>query len=60
MSEKEIVRLLAEILSGIQVPLSIGVLGAAAAPFVALRDRLGLVGYPNADETEKALKRAGV
>ncbi len=60
MSDKTMVRLLAETLSGIQVPMSMGVIGAAAQPYAELRDRLGLFGYPNADEIEKSLKRVGV
>lgn len=54
--QKDIVRLIAEILSGIQVPLSLGVLGVAVEPLGKLRDRLCLRGWPDADEHEEKLQ----
>lgn len=51
-----VIRLMAEILAGLQVPLSVGVpLGAAREPIVRLRDELSTHGYPNADEFEERL-----
>jgi hypothetical protein len=49
-------RLVAELISGCQVPRSLGVLGQAEAPFDQLCDRLMLFGYPDADKIEEALK----
>lgn len=53
---KDIVRLIAEILSGVQVPLSLGVLGVVAEPLGELRNRLRLHGWPDADEHEEKLR----
>ncbi len=49
------IRLVAEILSGTNVPRSLGVLGVAEKPRDELIDQLHLFGYFDADEAEKAL-----
>jgi hypothetical protein len=61
-TKKMLVRKIAEMLSGLQVPLSLDsqvgpgkVLGTARDPLIAVRDALGLFGYPNADEIEAKL-----
>jgi len=51
-------RLVAELIGGCQVPRSLGVLGAAEAPFDGLCDALHLFGYPDADEIERKLELA--
>ena len=56
-----IVRDIAALLSGIQVPMSLlgpRALGAAWTPIERLRDGLGLFGYPDAQEIEEALRKA--
>lgn len=50
-------RLIAEMLSGTNVPRSMGVLGVAAAPRDELVDTLGLFGYFSAEDAEKALNK---
>lgn len=55
-SKVKVIKALAGVLSGAQVPLSMGMLGAAAKPLTDLRDMLGLFGYPDAAEHEKRLK----
>lgn len=54
----EDIRLLAELLEGLQVPLSIGVpLGTAREPYVQLRGKLHLFGYPTVEEHEWAIRK---
>ena len=48
-------RLMAEVLNGLSVPRSLGVLGAAEKPRDELCDQLHLHGYFSADDAEKAL-----
>jgi hypothetical protein len=62
-SREEIIRLIALVLAGLQVPRSIGpeVLGTAADPWDLLRERLQLYGWVTADDYEKCLHvRLGV
>lgn len=54
--QKSKIRLIAEILAGSQVPLSMNVLGAAAAPMIELRDQLNLFGYPSVEDIEGRLQ----
>lgn len=56
----QLVRDLAEIMAGLQVPYSIGkqVLGAAAEPWKRVWDRLGMFGWVNADEIAEKLREA--
>ena len=49
---------LAKLVAELQVPLSLGVLGAADAPLRKLRDDLALHGWVKAVEVEKALRAA--
>lgn len=62
-SRDRVIRLIAEILEGLQVPLSIpgGHLGTARESTKQLRGELGLFGWPPADEIEQNLrKRLGI
>ena len=45
-----LVKLLAELMAGLSVPGSMGLLGAADEPWRVLRDRWDLFGYPTAEE----------
>lgn len=59
--QKDLIALLSEIVAGLNVPASIGgpkMLGAAYAPWAAVRDRLHLFGYSNAESVESALREA--
>lgn len=56
LSRGRTVRLLAEILAGIQAPGSMNLLGAASEPWIELRTEAGMFGWMNADETEEKLK----
>ena len=53
--DKKLINLFAELLNGLQVPLSIGVLGAAREPLTKIRDELRLFGWPTEIEHKKAL-----
>lgn len=46
----ELAKLLGELMAGLSVPGSIGVLGAADKPWRQLRERWHLFGYGDADE----------
>lgn len=51
-------RLLAEVISGLSVPSSIGsILGTARQPYFDLRDYFNLFGYPSVEDVEKAIAR---
>ena len=55
---KDSIRLIAEILEGIQVPGSMGLLGTAREPWIELMDRkLHLFGWKDANEIEKTLRQ---
>jgi len=59
--QEEIIANLGAIISGLQVPMSIGgprLLGKAYEPTVAVRDQLHLFGYPSAEDVTKALRTA--
>lgn len=47
---------LAKLLTTLQVPMSIGVLGAARDPLVEIRRILKINGWHTAEEAEKAIK----
>jgi hypothetical protein len=49
---------LAKLMAGAQVPMSLGALGKGADPLRELRRNLRLHGYPDAAETENALREA--
>jgi hypothetical protein len=53
---QRIIRLMAEVLAGTQVPRSLNALGAAARPWDELRKMLGLFGYADADQIEFHLR----
>lgn len=55
---KDIIRLIAEILRGLQAPRGLcpGLLGLAEKPFDELRDRLDLFGYPDVEKHEEKLR----
>ena len=57
MTQKSIIRLLAEIMAGTQVPRSLGphMLGTATEPWDELRYRLRVDGWASADDIESAL-----
>ncbi len=58
-SRAEVVRDLAEVLAGLQVPVSMGMpLGAAREPWGRLDDRLVGFGWHDADDFEAALLEA--
>ncbi len=52
-----VVRLIAEVLAGTQVPRSLGALGAATKPWDVLRNRLHVFGYLSSDEYEQVLRK---
>ncbi len=58
MKKSEIIRLMAEILGGLQVPGSMGVLGAAHDPWAKLMTRIDTFGWRTVDEIEKELIEA--
>lgn len=58
MDDKD-VELLAGILSGLLVPLSLGSLGAAREPLIGLMDRLSLSGWFSREEAEQAIRKTG-
>lgn len=52
--------LLAQIMEGLQVPLSVGgglMLGTATKPFMKLRESFKLFGYQEADEIEREMRK---
>lgn len=49
--------LVAEVLAGCQVPMSLGALGAAKAPLVELRRELGLTGWHTTEDAREAILR---
>lgn len=51
-----VIGLLAEVLSGTQVPRSLGTLGAATEPWDELRKELGWFGWSNSEEIEAKLR----
>lgn len=59
MSRAELIRAIAELIAGLQVPVSMPgggqVLGAAYKPWLALFDEVQGFGWTNADEVEAAL-----
>ena len=50
-------RALAELLSGLSVPRSLGILGEAQDPWDKIINELGLFGYFTAEKAEAALER---
>lgn len=56
-SDKNLITLLAELFVGLQVPLSIGALGTAREPYIELRRRMGLFGYPHPETVEVEVHR---
>jgi hypothetical protein len=58
--EDDEVKLLAQLIAGLQVPRSIGgLLGAAIEPYDALRSRFRCFGWQTAEEVEKCLRWDG-
>jgi hypothetical protein len=58
MTEEIFARLVGQLLAGCQVPMSMGMLGAAREPLTELRDHLGLgFGWHTAEDAEKAVAR---
>lgn len=58
MSREEFARLLAQLLTGCQVPMSMGALGAARVPLIELRRQLGIgFGWHNGVDAERAVLR---
>ncbi len=52
----KMMKLLAELLSGLQAPMSVGVpLGTALEPLNQIRSELHLFGWPTVEEHEQAL-----
>ena len=57
MTKDELIRTLAQLVSGLQVPLSIGVpLGAANQPYRDILSGLKLGGWQDVDQFETALR----
>jgi len=58
ITNEEIIRTIAEILAGLQVPVSLQIpLGAAREPWIRLNESLRMgIGYATAEEYEKALR----
>ena len=56
---KKLITLIAEVLSGTQVPISLGkhILGTATKPLYEIRDRLHLLGYLSTNEIEVELRK---
>ena len=58
MKKQEVVRLMAEVLAGLQMPISLGMqLGTAREPWGKLKDLAGF-GWHDADEFETVLNEA--
>lgn len=55
---QELAKLLGELMAGLSVPGSIGVLGTADKPWRQLRERWNLFGYGNADEFTQQILQA--
>lgn len=56
MTEELFARLVGRMMTGCQVPMSMGMLGAAREPLVELREQLGLgYGWNTAEDAEKAV-----
>lgn len=55
--DDDLIRLTSELISGCQVPLSLGMLGAAAQPYRELADKLHLFGWNDAESIEEALRQ---
>lgn len=55
--EKRFKQLVAQLISGTQVPRSLGVLGEAQEPWDRLAEMLDLFGYPDADKILEAIDR---
>ncbi len=55
---KDMIRLIAELLAGTQVPRSMGVLGKGQEPWDEIRDRLKLCGYPTIEQHEIKLRES--
>lgn len=55
MTSKRFAELIAELISGAQVPMSIGVLGAAKQPLIELRKELTLTGWHTTEEARQAV-----
>ena len=58
MKKSKIIRLMAEILAGLQVPASMGVLGAAHEPWGKLLTLIDTFGWKTVDEIQQELIRA--
>lgn len=58
MTEQVFARLVGQMMAGCQVPMSMGMLGAARVPLVELCEQLGLGhGWNTAEDAEKAVAR---
>jgi hypothetical protein len=58
VNHEEFAKLVGELLTGCQVPMSMGVLGAAREPLIELRRNLGIgFGWNSAEEAEQAVLR---
>ena len=58
MKKSKIIRLMAEILAGLQVPAGIGVLGAAHEPWGKLLTIINTFGWKTVDEIQQELIKA--
>lgn len=57
IEKQRFLRLVAELLAGVQVPGSMGALGEGMKPWMKLRNQLALFGWNDADEIEQAIHR---
>ena len=58
MKKSKIIRLMAEILAGLQVPAGMGVLGAAHEPWGKLLTIINTFGWKTVDEIQQELIKA--
>ena len=54
--DDELLESIADLLGGLQVPLSLGALGTAREPYIYLRNRYNVNGWASKEEVLKKLK----